>query len=173
MNAMSCGQPRARAAAPARSARACPCASTHAEVQVRRLGAVVEEEQLAGGLVDLGVGRHALGREPAVPPGRAERVEGVGVEPVELAALPERREDLAVVDDHVGAADASFIAAAGAQAVGALGELRALGQPGPQRRRRPPARPAARRCARTGCGSDAVPSRKRMACTMPSPSNGW
>ena len=103
----------------------------HPVVEVGRLQPVAEEEHLAGGRVDLGVGRHAGGREPAVPRGGAEGLEGERVEAVEVAALPERGDGLAGVDDHVGAGRVLH-PAPGAPAAGGLGRLGALGDPGPQ-----------------------------------------
>ena len=79
-------------------------------------------------------------------------LEGAGIERVEVAALPEAREGLAVVDDDVGARRVLH-AAAGAPAVVALGLLGCAEHARSRATRPPPARRGSRRCARTGCGS--------------------
>ena len=71
----------------------------HAVVHVGRVLRIVEEQQLAGALVDLGVRRDAVERHPA---SSAVRFQRIGVQPIALAALVEGREHLAGVHHHVG-----------------------------------------------------------------------
>ena len=76
----------------------------HAVVEVRGGLAVAEHEQLAGALVDLGVGGHAGRAGEGSDPGcLAAVVERQRIELVDVAALPEARQRDAVVHDHVGA----------------------------------------------------------------------
>src|SRR4029078_2195754 len=74
-----------------------------AVVHVRRLRGVVEEEELAGVLVDLGVRRDALGWEAAAPGLAAKGLERPRIEAIEIAALVEARLGEAGMDDDVGA----------------------------------------------------------------------
>ena len=92
---------------------------------------VVEKQQLTRGLIDLGVGRHALGREGPMPARRAILFERDRVELIQLAALVEGAERHAAVYHHVGAG-AVFEIAMRATA-GPLGEWRHLGDARPQR----------------------------------------
>jgi hypothetical protein len=59
---------------------------------------VVEEQELAGGLVNLRVGGDAVDRRPAL---QALLFQRVGIQPIALAALVEGGEDLAGMDHHV------------------------------------------------------------------------
>jgi hypothetical protein len=70
----------------------------HAVPEVRRSGRVAEVDQLAGRGIELGVRRHAAGRRPRRGAALLERL---GIHPVRVAALVERRERLAAVDDDV------------------------------------------------------------------------
>jgi hypothetical protein len=73
---------------------------------------IVEEHQLAGRLVDLGVGRDAVQRGPG---GDAQVLQGQGIQPIGLAALVEGGDRLAAMDDDVGAGGV-LQAAVGAEA---------------------------------------------------------
>ena len=105
----------------------------HAVVQVGRGGGVVEEQQLAGVVVDLGVrGDARLVRERPAPGALAQVVQGQRVEQVQVAALPEAGHRDPGVHDHVGRRGVLH-PAAGAPAVRAGRDVRVLGDPGPQR----------------------------------------
>ena len=100
----------------------------HAVMHVGRVGGVVEEEQLARVLVQLGMRRDTVERHPAFRP---ELFHRVGVEPIALPALIEGRQDLAGMHDDIGRGgvlDAAMRAPArpGRQA-------RVLGNAGPER----------------------------------------
>ena len=105
----------------------------HAVVHVGRLLAVVEEQQLTGARVDLRVRRHApVERKRAVEAFLAQRVAGVRVEPIQIAALVEAGERRPAVHDHVGARRVLHQSAC-APAVVTFGHPNRLGQAGPQR----------------------------------------
>jgi hypothetical protein len=101
-------------------------------VQVGRVGAVVEEQQLARAVVHLGVRGHAPVGEGAAPGLLAERLRGARVEPVQVAALVEARQRDPAADEHVGAGRVLH-PAAGAPAVLAQRRVGSFGQPRPQR----------------------------------------
>ncbi len=71
----------------------------HAIVHVGRVLGVVEEHQLAGGLVDLDVGGDAVEGDPALD---AQGVQAGRIQAIALAALVEGRQRLAGMDDDVG-----------------------------------------------------------------------
>ena len=75
----------------------------HAVVHERRLVRVVEEQELAGALIDLRMSRDALGREPPIPARWAQILERVRLESVQLTALVEAGKRDATVHHHVGA----------------------------------------------------------------------
>ena len=105
----------------------------HPVVQIGRGFAVVEEQHLAGAFVDLGMRRHApVERERAVPGLLASGLSGVGVDPVEVAALVEARQRSAAVHHDVGARGI-LEHGAGAPAVVGSGQCQRFGQAGPQR----------------------------------------
>ena len=100
----------------------------HAVVHIGCGLGIVEEHQLAGRLVDLGVGRYAVERNPA---GDAGLLQGLGIELVALAALVEGREGLAGVHHHIGARTV-LERAVGAEAT-AHRQAGRIGQAAPQR----------------------------------------
>ena len=105
----------------------------HPVVHVGRLLAVVEEQQFAGGVVDLGVRRHSpLERERALPVRLAKGVAGIRVNPVQVAALVEAGQGRTAVHDHVGAGGILHQCPC-APAFVALGDLHRFGQAWPQR----------------------------------------
>ncbi len=75
----------------------------HAAMHVRRLLGVVEEQQFAGGGVDLGVGRHTFGGKGAVPARRAILLQRFRVELVQRPALVEGAQRAPGMHYHVGA----------------------------------------------------------------------
>ncbi len=104
-----------------------------AVVHVRVLLAVVEEQQLAGPVVHLGMRRYApVDGKAAVPGFGAQRVPGIRVHAVQVAALVEAgQRDPAVHDDvSAGRVLHQFTRT---PALFALGELHRLGQSRPQR----------------------------------------
>ena len=105
----------------------------HAVVQIGRGRGVVEEQQFAGVVVDLGVRRHAqiAGERPA-PAALAQVVQGQRVEPVQVAALVEAGHRDPGVHDDVGGGGVLHPAAR-APAVRPDRRCRVLRQPGPQR----------------------------------------
>ena len=103
-----------------------------AVVQVRGGGPVVEEHQLAGVLVDAGVGRDApILRERPAPRGPPPVLQGHGIHLVEVAALEEADDGLPPWTT-TSVDDASFIRPRAPQPSSADGRRRALGQARPQ-----------------------------------------
>ena len=105
----------------------------HAVAHVRGLLAVGEEQQLAGGVVDLRVRRHApFDREAPVEVLFAGGFGGQRVDAVQIPTLVETGQRGAAVHDDIGARGVLHQRAR-APAVVALGDLHGLGQAGPQR----------------------------------------
>ena len=102
----------------------------HSVMQVRCVLAVVEEQQLSGGVVDLRVRRYT--QSDWGPVLFAQGVAGVGVDPIQVATLVEAAERDTAVHGDIGAGGVLHQGAC-TPAVVALGELHRLGDPGPQR----------------------------------------
>ena len=104
-----------------------------AVVQIGRLLAVVEEQQLVGALVDLGVRRDTpVEREPTIEVLFAPGLAGVGIDPIQIAALVETGQCCSTVHHDVGARGV-LEERPGTPAVIDLRQRQRFGQPGPQR----------------------------------------
>ncbi|MNL03576.1 hypothetical protein D3C87_1241170 [compost metagenome] len=101
--------------------------SDDAVMHVGRGLGIVEEQQLAGLFIDLGVGRDSLRRTPGVGPQRRQRI---GVQAIGFAALIEGREDGARVNDDVGRG--GILQPAMRAPARLFRQRRMLGQTGPQ-----------------------------------------
>ena len=101
-------------------------------VHVRRLDAVVEEEQFAGVFVDARMSGDAFSRKEATPFRGALGLERVRIEAVQLTALVEAGQRLATVHDDVGRGVVLHHRASPPAAVG-LGIGGVFGDTGPQR----------------------------------------
>ena len=105
-----------------------PVGIDHAVMHVGRVLAVVEEHQLAGRFVDLGVRRYAVERNPGCD---ALVLERLGVQDVTLAALVEGGDGLAVVYHDIGGC--GVLQAAMRAEARPLGHARRVGKAAPQR----------------------------------------
>src|SRR5258706_7632789 len=97
-------------------------------MQIGRVLGIVEEHQLSGALVDLGVRREAVERYPGLD---AKLLERFGIEAIAFATLIEGRERFSGMHHDVGARRILEIAVR-AEAR-AFGEMDGIGKPTPQR----------------------------------------